>query len=161
MKLFKALFIAVALLVSSATLAITDEDQVALSEAIASGDAATVKKMLDGGLVDVKEKAFAWSWLQVAANKNHLPVVKLFVEAGSEMNYKHPLTKMTAVALATYNNNLEMVEYLISKGADPNIKMRGNVSLVRMARDMGNNEMVDLLMKLGAKDDGCKEEKCL
>jgi uncharacterized protein len=158
-RLIKVIFLAIAVMVSSAVYAITDEEQVELSTAIEQGDVANVKKFLDNGL-SPNDTAFAWSWLQVAANKNQIEIVKLMVERGANVNYKHPITKMTAVAFAAYNGNKEMVTYLISKGADPNIKLRGNVSLVRMSRDMGNLDMADFLMKNGALDDGCKEEKC-
>jgi uncharacterized protein len=158
-RLIKVIFLAAALMVSSTVFAITDEEQVELSSAIEKGDVATVKKFLDNGL-SPNDTAFAWSWLQVSANKNQLEIVKLMVERGANVNYKHPITKMTAVAFAAYNGNKDMVTYLISKGADPNIKLRGNVSLVRMSRDMGNQDMADFLMKNGALDDGCKEEKC-
>jgi ankyrin repeat protein len=98
--------------------------------------------------------------LQIAANKNQLEVVKLLVEKGADLNYKHPITKMTALALAALDGHKDVVAYLLSKGADPNIKLRGNVSIVRAVRDEGNTAMVDLLVKGGAKDDGCKDEKC-
>jgi uncharacterized protein len=158
-RLIKVIFLALAVMASSTVFALTDEEQVELSTAIEQGDVANVKKFLDSGL-SPNDTAFAWSWLQVAANKNQIEIVKLMVERGANVNYKHPLTKMTAVAFAAYNGNKEMVTYLISKGADPNIKLRGNVSLVRMSRDMGNQDMADFLMKNGALDDGCKEEKC-
>lgn len=159
MRLIQMFFMAAMLMLSSTVFAITDDEQVELSYAIEKGDAATVKKFLDNDL-NPDDTAFAWSWLQVAANKNQLEIVKLMVERGANVNYKHPITKMTSVAFAAYNGNKEMVTYLISKGADPNIKLRGGVSLVRMSRDMGNQEMADFLMQNGAKDDGCKEEKC-
>jgi uncharacterized protein len=158
-RLIKVILLAIAVMVSSTVFALTDEEQVELSTAIEQGDVANVKKFLDNGL-SPNDTAFAWSWLQVAANKNQIEVVKLMVERGANVNYKHPITKMTAVAFAAYNGNKDMVTYLISKGADPNIKLRGNVSLVRMSRDMGNQDMADFLMKNGALDDGCKEEKC-
>jgi uncharacterized protein len=158
-RLIKVILLAIAVMASSTVYALTDEEQVELSTAIEQGDVANVKKFLDNGL-SPNDTAFAWSWLQVAANKNQIEIVKLMVERGANVNYKHPITKMTAVAFAAYNGNKEMVTYLISKGADPNIKLRGNVSLVRMSRDMGNQDMADFLMKNGALDDGCKEEKC-
>lgn len=159
MKMMKALLLAATLMLSTTVYALTDEEQVELSYAIENGNAAAVKKFLDNGL-NPNDTAFAWSWLQVAANKNQLEIVKLMVERGANLNYKHPVTKMTAVAFAVYNNNKAMVEYLIAKGADPNIKLRGGVSLVRMARDMGNADMAEFLIQHGAKDDGCKEERC-
>jgi ankyrin repeat protein len=150
---------AVSLMLPVAAFAITDDERMELASAMEKGDAAYVKKLLDNGM-DPNDKAYAWSYLQVAANKNQMAIVKLMVERGADVNYKHPITKMTPVALAAYNGNKDMVQYLISKGADPNIKLRGDVSLVRMARDMGNADMASYLMQNGAKDDGCKEEKC-
>jgi ankyrin repeat protein len=81
-------------------------------------------------------------------------------EYGADLNYKHPILKMTSLAFAAYEGNNELLEFLLQKGADPNIKMRGGVSLVRAARDQGNVKSVEILLKNGAKDDGCKEEKC-
>lgn len=159
MKFLKAWILAAVLALPYASYAMTDDQQVALSEAIEQGDAKTVAKVLDEG-VDINEKVFAWSWLQVASNKNQLPIVKMLVERGAELNYKHPITKMTALSLAAVDGHTDIVKYLLSKGADPNIKLRGNVSVVRVVRDEGNPEMVELLMQNGAKDDGCKEEKC-
>lgn len=159
MKIIKAWILAVMLLLPYASYAMTDDQQVAFSEAIDNGDVKTVTKLLDEG-VNLNEKVFAWTWLQVAANKNQLPIVKVLVERGADINYKHPITKMTALSLAAVDGYTDIVKYLLSKGADPNIKLRGNVSVVRVVRDDGNQAMADLLMQNGAKDDGCKEEKC-
>lgn len=158
MKLVKALILSLALFANAAW-AMEGEQQVEYTEALGSGNVAVVKKYLDSG-VGVNDQYFAWSALQIAANKDQLEVVKLLVERGADLNYRHPITKMTALALAAVDGYTDVVSYLISKGADPNIKMRGGVSLVRAARDNGNQAMVELLMKNGAKDDGCKD-KCL
>ncbi len=159
MKIIKAWILAALLLLPYTAYSMTDEQQVAFAEAVENGDTATVKKLLDDG-VGVNEPVFAWTWLQVAANKNQLEVVKLLIDRGADINYKHPITKMTALSLAAVDGHTDVVKYLLSKGADPNIKLRGNVSVVRVVRDEGNTAMVNLLMQNGAKDDGCKEEKC-
>jgi ankyrin repeat protein len=147
------------LLLPCAAFALTDDEQVEFATAVEEGNTAVVKKLLDGG-VNINEPVFAWTWLQIAANKNQLDVVKLLVERGADLNYKHPLTKMTALSLAAVDGHTEIVKYLLSKGADPNVKLRGNVSVVRVVRDDGNTAMANLLLQNGAKDDGCKEEKC-
>ncbi|HEY3300414.1 MAG TPA: ankyrin repeat domain-containing protein [Methylophilaceae bacterium] len=159
MKLLKLVLMLVAMMVSFSSFAITDDEHVAYTQALRDGDIKAVKKFLDAG-VDVNEKFFTWEALQIAANQNQFAVVKLLVERGADINYKHPITKMTALQFAAYENNQEMIKYLVSKGADINSKMRGNVSIVRAMRDEGNTKMVEFLLANGAKDDGCLEEKC-
>jgi len=160
MKLIKVLVLAVAFILPIAAHAeINGDDQVAYTQALRDGDVKTVQKFLNAGL-DVNEQFFTWTALQIAANKGQLAVVKLLVEKGADINYKHPITKMTSFHLAAYENYPEVVKYLASKGADINAKMGGDVSIIRALRDAGNTKMVDFLMSLGVKDDGCKEEKC-
>lgn len=159
MKMIKALFLGAVLLLPVAAFAMEGEQQVDYTEALRDGNVKKVKKYLDSGL-DVNEKFFAWSALQISANKNQLGVVKLLVDRGADVNYVHPMTKMSAGQMAAFDGYTEMVKYLSSKGADWNLKLKGDVSIVRVVRDTGNTKMVDLLVSLGAKDDGCKEEKC-
>jgi len=160
MKMIKALIMAVALSLPMAAFAALDgEQQVEFTDALTTGKVKVVQKYLDQG-VDVNDLYFAWSALQIAANKGQLTVVKMLVEKGADINYKHPITKMTALHLAAYDGYEDVVKYLISKGADVNMKMRGNVSIVRAVRDNGDTKMVDILVAAGAKDDGCLEEKC-
>jgi len=157
---FKAWILAAALVLPSAAFALTDDEQVEFMGAVTEGNVKIVKKYLDAGTVQVNDIFFAWTPLLSAASKGQLEVVKVLAERGANLNYQHPITKLTAVAYATYDSNYEMLEYLLQKGADPNIKARGGVSMVRLARDEGNDKIVALLMKYGAKDDGCMEEKC-
>jgi len=160
LKLIKVWILAAMIFLPCTAFALTDDEQVEASTAVDEGNVSVIKKLIDSGSLHVNEPVFAWSWLQIAANKNQLGVVKLLVENGANLNYKHPLTKMTALSLAAVDGWTDVVKYLLSKGADPNIKLRGDVSVVRVVRDDGNADMVALLMQNGAKDDGCKEEKC-
>lgn len=159
MKMIKALMMVIALSMPLVAFAMEGEQQVEYTEALRDGNVKMVKKYLDAG-TDVNEKFFAWEALQIAANKNQLAVVKLLVERGADINYVHPMTKMSAASMAAYDGYTEVVKYLASKGADLNLKLRGDVSIIRAVRDTGNTKMVDLLISLGAKDDGCQDEKC-
>jgi ankyrin repeat protein len=159
MKIVKALMMVIALSIPFASYAMDGEQQVQYTEALRDGNVKLVKKMLDSG-VDVNEKFFAWSAIQIAANKGQLAVVKLLAQKGADVNYQHPMTKMTAFHLAAYENFPELVKFLAANGADLNAKLRGDVSIVRAVRDAGNTKMVDLLLSLGVPDDGCKDEKC-
>jgi len=159
MKIVKALMMVIALSIPFAASAMEGEQQVKYTEALRDGNVKLVKKMLDSG-VDVNEKFFAWSAIQVASNKGQLAVVKLLVQKGADVNYQHPMTKMTAFHLAAYENFPELVKFLAANGADLGLKLRGDVSIVRAVRDAGNPKMAELLLSLGVSEDGCKDEKC-
>lgn len=159
MRLIKTLLLAVVLLLPTTVFALTDDEQIELSTAVGNDEVAVAKKYLAAGL-EVNKPVFGWSWLQVAANKNSLKVVKLLVEAGAALDYKHEITKMTALTLAAYNGHTEVVKYLLSKGANPNINLRGDVSILRILRDEGKIEMHDLLKANGAREEGCEDDKC-
>ena len=159
MKMVKALMMVIALSIPFAASAMEGEQQVKYTEALRDGNVKLVKKMLDSG-VDVNEKFFAWSAIQVASNKGQLAVVKLLVQKGADVNYQHPMTKMTAFHLAAYENFPELVKFLAANGADLGLQLRGDVSIVRAVRDAGNPKMAELLLSLGVSEDGCKDEKC-
>jgi len=161
-KLIKAMLLAAMLALSTSAFAITDDESVAYATALQDGDVAYIKKMLDSGAVSVDERHafFGWSALQIAANRGQLAAVKVLVEHKANLNFQHEMTKNTALHLAAMQGFKDVVKYLIEAGADVNLKMRGDVALLRVIRDMGNTEMVDILVKAGAKDDGCQEEKC-
>lgn len=160
MRAIKAIFLAALLLMTNAALAYTDDEQVEFSGAVADGNIKVVKKYLDSGVMKVDEKYFGWIPVLAAAAKGRVEMVKLLVERGANVNYQHPITKFTPLAHAVYDGNNELVEYLLQHKADPSIKLRGDVSILRMARDEGHKETADILVKYGAKDDGCQEEKC-
>ncbi|MES2013950.1 MAG: ankyrin repeat domain-containing protein [Pseudomonadota bacterium] len=138
--------------------ALTDDESVEFTGAIGEGNMKVIKQYMESG-VDVNVGYFAWSPLLMAAAKNQLEAVKYFAEHGANLDYAHPMTRWTAFIHAAYAGNTEMVKYLAAKGADINKKMRGDVSVVRLMRDEGNTKMVELLLSLGVKDDGC-QEKC-
>jgi len=148
--------------------ALDGDSQVEYTEALQSGNVKVVQKYLKQG-VDVNEKFFAWTALQICANaqkehpvaeKPHLAIAKLLLDKGADINYQHPATKMTALQLAALNHDTALVKYLISRGADLSLKMRGGVSIVRAVRDQGDPKMLEVLEAAGAKDDGCQDD-CL
>jgi uncharacterized protein len=159
MKIIKAFLMVIALSLPFASFAMEGEQQVEYTQGLRDGDLKIVKKYLDSG-TDVNEKFFAWTAIQIATNNNQLAVVKLLVERGADINYVHPVTKMTALHLAAYDGHQEIVKYLISKGADLTLKLKGDVSILRLVHDKGDKKMEEILLAAGARDDGCKEDKC-
>ena len=55
---------------------------------------------------------------------------------------------------------LRWLNCLAASGADINIKLKAEVSILRAVKDLGDKPMVELLTKLGVKEDGCLEERC-
>lgn len=163
MKLLKVLLAALVLSFSFNAMAaktLTDDESVEFAQAIGEGNLKIVKKYVDAG-VDVNVSYFAWPPLLMAASKNQLDLVKYFAEHGANLDYAHPVNKLTAFHHAAYNNNEAMLKFLAEKGADVNKKMRGDVDIIRAMADSGNDKMVVFLKSLGVKDDGCQEQKCL
>ena len=163
MKLVKVLLAVLVLGFSFNALAaksLTDDESVEFTEALGKGNIKLVKKYIDAG-VDVNATYFAWAPIQMAATKGQFEMVKYLTEKGADLDYVHPMTKMTAFHLAAYDGHYKIVKYLAEHGADVNKKMRADVDIIRIVRDTGNNKMVDLLASLGVKNDGCQDEKCL
>lgn len=162
MKLIKTMLAVLALgfsINAMAATALTDDQSVEFTDAIGKGDMKVVKKYMESG-VDVNAGYFAWTPIIMAAAKGQFEAVKYFAEHGANLDYVHPMTKWTAFMHAAYDGNEKIVKYLAEKGADINKKGKGDVSIIRYVRDTGNTKMVDLLLSLGVKDDGCLEEKC-
>jgi ankyrin repeat protein len=159
MKFIKTMLALIALGFSINAMALTDDESVEFTEALGKGNMKVIKKYVEGG-VNVNEAYFAWTPIQMAATKGQLEAVKYLTEKGADVNYVHPLTKMTAFHLAAYDGYDDVVKYLAAHGADINKKMRGDVDIIRIVRDTGNTKMVDLLKSLGVREDGCQGE-CL
>ena len=161
MKFLNALLAAIVLSFSmNAMAAVSDDDAIEFVEAITSGNMKIVKKYVEADVANANYKSFAWSPIQMAANKNQLEVVKYIVSKGGDLNYIHPLSHNTAFHLAVFNGYPEMVKLLAASGADINIKLKAEVSILRAVKDVNDKPMVDLLTKLGVKEDGCLEERC-
>ncbi len=158
MRTIKAIFLAMLLLTANVAMA-NDEEDIEFRVAVSEGNLPVVKKYIESGTMKVNDSYVGWTPVLAAAAKGQTPTVKYLVEKGADITYRHPITKLNALMYAAIEGNDELVEYLLQKGADPNIKLKGDVSLVRATRDEGHAKTVELLMKHGAKDDGC-QEKC-
>jgi ankyrin repeat protein len=158
--MLKALFAVLALSFSLNSLALTDEESLQFSDALTEGKLNVVEKFVKAEPSLVNEKIFGWSPVQMAANKNDAKMVKYLLSKGAEINYVHPIAHHTAFHLAALNGMKDMMKLLASSGADVNVKLKGDVSLIRYFRDENKPDMVELLTSLGVKDDGCLDEQC-
>ena len=160
MKLISILLAALVLSFSINAMAMSDDDSLEFVDAITSGNMKIVKKYVEADAKYANEKSFAWSPIQMAANKNQLETVKYLVSKGGDVNYIHPLSHNTALHLAAFNGFDDMVKLLAASGADVNIKLKAEVSILRAVQDAGDTHMAALLISIGVKNDGCQEERC-
>ena len=160
MKLFSALLAVLALSFSIHAHALTDDDSLEFVNAITEGDIKVVKKFVEVDPANANYKSFAWSPIQMAANRGQIEVAKYLISKGADLNYVHPLSRNTAFHLAVFNGYKELATLLAKSGADVNKKLKANVSLLRPFQDVNNTDMIGFLTGLGVKDDGCKAVKC-
>jgi uncharacterized protein len=160
MNMLKALIAVLTLSFSLTSHALTDEDSLAYTYALSDGDLKVVQKIIKTDPKAVDEKSFGWSPVQMSANKNQVAIVNYLISKGADLNYIHPIAHHTAFHLAAFNGFTDTMKALAKGGADVNIKLKGDVSLIRYFRDEGNEQMVTFLKELGVKDDGCLDEKC-
>ncbi len=160
MQWIKTVLLAMTLGLSFNASAMTDDDEAIWREALIQGQLKTVQKYVNADAKVVNEKIFGWSPLQMAANTNQLGVVKYLISKGAELDYIQPNAQHTAFHLAAFNRMTDMLTLLAKSGADINIKLKNDLSLIQFFRDEGDEKMIAFLTTLGVKDDGCKGEYC-
>ena len=158
--MFKAILAVVALSFSLNSFALTDEEYLDLTDAISTGNTKVVKKYMEADPKLVSQKFFAWEPLQMAASHGNLETVKYLISKGADKDYVHPASQNTAFHMAAFSGNVELIKFLAASGVDVNLKLKGDVSLIRYFRDQDQPDMVKLMESVGVKDDGCKDENC-
>ena len=160
MNIIKAILAVVALSFSLNSFALTDDEYLEFTDALTTGKTKVVQKFVEADPTLVNQKFFAWEPLQMAASKGYLDTVKYLVSKGADKDYVHPASQNTAFHMAAFSGNVELIKFLAASGADVNLKLKGDVSLIRYFRDINAPEMVKLMQSVGVKDDGCQDEKC-
>ena len=160
MQLIKTALLALALCVSFNASALTDDEEEIWREAVINGEMKTAQKFVKADAKVVNDMIFGWSPLQMAANTNQLEMVKYLISKGADINYIQPNALHTAFHLAAFKRLTDMTTLLAKSGADINVKLRNNLSLIQFFRDENDPEMIKHLTSLGVKDDGCKGENC-
>jgi len=88
-----------------------------------------------------------------ASKSGQLKDVDVLVRQGADINGKGNLLSdwMTPLQLAAYNDHIEVVSYLLDKGAKVNIKGAYGTSALYLAAEKGYLEITKMLIEHGAK----------
>ena len=118
-NVMKKLFSLFLLILSLNTFAgLTDPEELEFTGALNDGDLKTVKMYVEQKAVPLEDKYFAWTPFLITAAKNQFEILKYLTEKGADINYIHPVTRMTGFHHAAFNGNKEMAKYLAEKGID-------------------------------------------
>jgi ankyrin repeat protein len=131
-----------------------DNPCTALSQAVLSGNEATVKLLLDKGAVvkDGKDGKDDNSLsLEQAVYRSNPDLIKLLVNAGADPNQKGSWNHSLLVGVVKrYDVNLPTLKALLEAGAKPNEEDGNSLALSEVVRYRQNAEAVELLLKHGA-----------
>lgn len=84
-----------------------------------------------------------------AVSKGDLATVKKFIEYGADINERS--NDMTPLMIAARYNNVEIVEYLLSKGADVNFKNESGMTALKCAIASKATDVEAVLRSKGAR----------
>jgi uncharacterized protein len=126
------------------------DNPTALIIVIRTGNLETVRHLV-GKKADVNGASQAGPAIVHAASAKNLEMVRFLVDSGANVNASD-YAGYTALCGAVGNSDGKMVEYLLSKGADPNPGMTDSPSLLHIAREKGNKDIIGMLEKSGAED---------
>ena len=102
----------------------------------------------DKGIRSIKATTTNVSPLSLAVVNNDYKTVKKFLELGSDVEAKEKTMGMTAVMYAARYNNVELVELLVSKGADLSEKSKMGMTALDYAKLSNASDVVTFLQSL-------------
>jgi ankyrin repeat protein len=121
-------------------------------EAAQQGHVSQVESFLEEGVnVDAKDPFFKTA-LMYASVQGNTDLILLLFRHGANVNEctNNGYTTDTALILTCEQNQIEAAEMLLQHGADVNFESRFNWTALHWACDLGNEDLVSLLLHYGA-----------
>ncbi|KAJ8288917.1 hypothetical protein COCON_G00015760 [Conger conger] len=134
------------------------EDSHSIVTAIRSGDVKTVSDLASSSAKSLLlENKDGWIPLHEAAYYDQVECLKVLLKAQPTSLDKRTLFEQTALLLAVARENTACVQYLLEKGADPEIASKNKDTPLYKACEMENVEIVALILKFG----GGVNQRCI
>ena len=118
-----------------------------LIHAAANSNANVVTVLLKGGADPAMQNKSGDDALNYGAIKGNLSIVQQMLKAGLPVNRKQGWQPLS---YAIYGKSLDVFNYLMDHGADPNANNPSQASALMIAALQGQEEMADRLLKAGA-----------
>ena len=103
--------------------------------------------LLDRLALDPKDNLTALHW---ACSRGHLPLAKLLIDSGFDLNEKCQALGRTPLHFAVAANSEEIVEILLTTGADPNVRNNAGSTPLHWSTLCGSYGMSARLLEHGA-----------
>ncbi len=109
--------------------------------AISSNNIEAVKMLLSKGITDIN------NYLVQLAKEDNIDIFNIFIENGADINYVG-CDRISVLAWAVLSDSYNITRLLLEKGVNTNT---GGYSLLKIAKNNRNNEMIELLKSHGIK----------
>ena len=112
-----------------------------------------ITKLIDAGAVVNVKNIYGWTVWNFAVYYDHsMYIIRMFIDAGADVNVKKDDTGWTALIYAVHQNiSLHAIRVLIDTGADVNIKNNnGSTALISVASCSNSTYTVRTLIDAGA-----------
>lgn len=129
----------------------TGQGNTPLILASANGHTECVKLLLDAGATTEEHNESGHTALMEAASNGHVNVAKLLISYGASINTHSHEFKESALTLACYKGQLDMVKFLLDAGADQEHKTEEMHTALMEASMDGHVEVARLLLDSGAQ----------
>lgn len=83
-------------------------------------------------------------FIQFSFQENNLGILKILVNAGADVDYRHSESKFTILMMAADTNRVEIVKYLIDIGANLTLEDKNGDSAIDMAENLEIIKMLSL-----------------
>jgi ankyrin repeat protein len=129
------------------------DGETALLKAMSNGDSPATRLLIERGANLEVVNAIGYTPLQFAAGLEYTALAKLLVDKGANVNSR--AGRLPALIHATRTSNLELVDYLLANGANPNqAATDGSTALIwACGPGAGHIAVVESLLSHGAKVD--------
>lgn len=124
---------------------IMPDGSTALFYPVLAGQTETVRVLLEHGADTNIPNKQGWTPLFLAAQSNNIQMTMLLIDKGANLNANFGAG--TALMVAAGNGNAEMVQFLVTHGADPKISAKNGISPLDAAEASGQKEIVNFLRK--------------
>ncbi|MDI2127608.1 ankyrin repeat domain-containing protein [Yinghuangia seranimata] len=132
-------------------------DGQALWDALAARDTAELTRLLDSGLSSDRTDEWGRPILAVALDSDDVELVRPFLDSGTPVDMVTTERGTTPLMIAAMNGNPSLVEFLISRGANVNLRETGDfdtgTSLTHAVESDEPAAIVPLLLSAGADPD--------